>query len=172
MNPRELIRQFGIKNLYHFTDVRNINSIKQHGLLSWRELQARGIIPPAPGANELSHDLDVALDLDQYVHLCLWSEHPMEWRARQDGRILQSTFLKISTEVLNLPGLLFAADVANKTGVELLDFDAAVQMLDFEAVYRYLDWKDPEVKARVQASRRYEVLVPDRVPAQMISGFP
>jgi hypothetical protein len=172
MSPAEFIRHSRVKTLYHFTDVRNISSIKKHGLLSWRELRSRGIAPIAPGGNDLSHELDESLDLDLYVHLCFWAEHPMEWVARNEGRIGKAVFLRISTAILNYPGVQLTAGVANKTGVERLDFAAASKTLDFEPIHSYLDWREPENRSRAQATRKYEVLVPNIVPVQFISGWP
>lgn len=169
MTPQQLIREFGIRNLFHFTDLRNLDSIRQHGLLSWRELRARGISPAAPGGNDWSHDADERRSLDRYVHLCLFSEHPMEYVARQDGRIQQSTFLKISPDVLSIPGVLFTDGVANRSGVEPMDLAAAAAILDFEAIYRRLDWRDPAVQERRQTAKKYEVLVPNLVPVHFIS---
>jgi hypothetical protein len=98
-------------------------------------------------------------------------EHPMEYRAREDGRIESSVFLRIAAEVLHTPGVLFTADVSNKSGVETLSLSEALEQLDLEAVYTRLDWSDPVVKERRLVARKYEILVPTLVPSQMISGY-
>ena len=71
---------------YHFTDTRNLPSIRAHGLLSMRELRQRGIVV-TPGGNDWSLDADQRSGMDGYVHLCFFKGHPMEWLATQDGRI-------------------------------------------------------------------------------------
>lgn len=166
-----LLGRFSVREFYHFTDTRNLPSIRQHGLLSWAELQQRGIQSVAPGGNDWSHDADHRVGLDEYVHLCLMKEHPMEYRAREDGRIESSVFLRIAAEVLHTPGVLFTADVSNKSGVETLSLSEALEQLDLEAVYTRLDWSDPVVKERRLVARKYEILVPTLVPSQMISGY-
>ncbi|OUE39109.1 hypothetical protein BZY95_17175 [Billgrantia desiderata SP1] len=94
MTGNELIARFNIQKLYHFTDTRNLPSIReQGGLLRLAEMKRRSVNGAVFGGNQWSHDADVARGLDGYVHLCFLSEHPMEWCAKNDGRILDSVFL-------------------------------------------------------------------------------
>lgn len=171
MSPEEFVRHYQIGALYHFTDTRNLPSIRQHGLLSWSQLHERGIVPSAPGGNQWSHDADRRHGLDRFVHLCLMNEHPMEFVAKQEERIADSVFLAISPTVLQKPGVLFSPEVANKSGVRLMDLEEAVTSLDFEVVYRRTDWKDPSIQERRRAARKIEVLVPDAVAPQLIRGL-
>jgi hypothetical protein len=96
----------------------------------------------------------------------------MEFRAREDGRILESVFLQVSTDVLFVPGVLITAEVANKSGVELLQFDSAVDELDWAVVVdQGLDWRDADVKERRKIAKKYEVLIPRGVPVNLIHGL-
>ncbi len=48
-----------IRYLFHFTDRRNLPSIKETGgLFSYAKLKEMGIEIPAPGGNDWSHDAD------------------------------------------------------------------------------------------------------------------
>ena len=47
MTIDEFIRYMGNKPFYHFTDTRNLPLIRQNGLLSLRNLNAKGIQIPA-----------------------------------------------------------------------------------------------------------------------------
>lgn len=89
---------------------------EHHGLYSLAALRKMGVEIPVPGGNEWSHDADERRGLDQYVHLCFRPNHPMEYVARQDGRITDSVYLHIHPDVLHLEGVMFAADVSNKSG--------------------------------------------------------
>ena len=171
MKPRELIGKYGIKQLYHFTDERNIPSIKEHGLLSWKAAQRLGIEVTAPGGNDWSHEVDDKLGLDEYVHLCMIGEHPMEYLARAEGRIGETVFLHLDPSVLEMDGVIFSPGVANKSGVPLLRVAEAVDQMDLDVVYRWLDWRDPEINRRRQEARKYEVLVPDCVPTNLIRNL-
>jgi hypothetical protein len=110
----------GTKPLFHFTDTRNLQFIKEHGLLSLAELNRRSIQIPAAGGNQWSHDADYRMGLAEYVHLCFFNQHPMEFIAKRDGRINESVFFKINPIVLQWEGVRVTLEVANKSGTELL----------------------------------------------------
>jgi hypothetical protein len=57
-----------IKNLFHFTDRRNLPSIRTTaGLFSYARLQKMGINIPVPGGNKWSHEADAHKAMDRYV---------------------------------------------------------------------------------------------------------
>jgi hypothetical protein len=159
------------KHLFHFTDDRNLPSIRQHGLLSIQELKRRAIGVEAPGGNDWSHDADHHYGLDKYVHLCVTNQHPMEYRARQEGRIASCSYLKISPQALLTDGTLFSLDVSNKAGVPIHGFEAAAPLMDIEAMTKKMNWKDPAEFERVKAVRKYEVLIPNSVSLELITGL-
>lgn len=108
-----------IPRLYHFTDRRNLESIRsQGGLHPLSDLVTRGVKVPAPGGNQWSRDADELKGMGHYVHLCFRSNHPMEYLARQDGRIGDSIFLEIHASVMQFPDVMFTPDVSNKAGVQ------------------------------------------------------
>jgi hypothetical protein len=149
---------------YHFTDSRNIASIRQRGLWSTRRLRESGVEIPAPGGNEWSQDADESCGMDAFVHLCFTKGHPMAHLAVQDGRIQNLQYIPVRPDVIKLPGVMLTDAVANKSGVipgrpgEMLD------QLDLAVIYTWTDWRNPAVNARLQAADRYEILVPDCVP--------
>jgi ssDNA thymidine ADP-ribosyltransferase, DarT len=159
-----------IKDLFHFTDRRNLPSIRDlGGLYSYALLQEMGVEIPAPGGNEWSRDADAYKGMDRYVHLCFKANHPMEYRAREEGRIVSSVFLSVSTDVLKIDGVKFTSDVSNKAGIEAYSLAEAMDVIDFEMLDGgWKNYSDPEIQARLQAVEKYEVLVPDYIPLQMI----
>ena len=80
--------------LYHFTDERNIESIKENGLISWHRLNVRKIVH-YPASNQLSRELDVRKNLQDYVHLTFNRNNPMARRAEREGRIGKLVWLII-----------------------------------------------------------------------------
>src|SRR5271155_2825028 len=105
--------------LYHFTDRRNLPLIRElGGLYPLAKLKKKDVEVPAPGGNQWSHDADEMKGVDQYVHLCFRGNHPMEYLARQDGRIGDTIFLQIHPEVLQWEGVKFTHGVSNKSGVK------------------------------------------------------
>ena len=163
-----------IKNLFHFTDRRNLPSIKKTGgLFSYTLLKEMGIEILAPGGNDWSHEADAYKGMDRYVHLCFRPTHPMEHVARLDGRITSSVFLNIHTDVLKVAGARFTAGVSNKADVETYSIEEAMGIIDFDMLYGgWKDWSNPEIQARLQQVEKYEILVPDRVPFELIVNFP
>ena len=170
ITPAEFLRKFGISCFYHFTDTRNLASIREHGgLLPWSHIQGK---VPAPGGNDWSHDADAIKGQDQYVHLCFLPEHPMEFVAKRDGRIVESRFLRIDPSIIHTPGILFCPDVGNKAGVPMLGLAEAVSQMDFEILsLAHNRWLDPPLFERKKAACKYELLVPCKIPLSLISGI-
>jgi hypothetical protein len=172
VTPGEFVQRFGVQSFYHFTDRRNLDSIRNVGaILRLAELNRRGIVIPAPGGNDWSHQADARRGLDEYVHLCLVPQHPMKYVARQERDIQETRFLGVATSILNVAGIRFAPAVANRRGVPFLTLDEAVTQMDFEVVYRRLDWRDPAIQARLKSTRKYELLVPADIPLQLVRGL-
>lgn len=158
--------------LYHFTDRRNIPLIKEMGgLCPLSQLEQKGVKVPAPGGNKWSRDADAPKGMGNYVHLCFRNAHPMEYIARQDGRISDTIFLQVHPSVMQFEGVRFTNDVANKAGVESVPISEAEALIDFEILYTRTDWKDPEIKARLLQAEKYEVLVPHNIPLPYIRNI-
>jgi hypothetical protein len=96
----------------------------------------------------------------------------MEYLARQDGRIGDTIFLQVHPDVLTWDGVLFTADVANKSGVSTHTIDEARTLIDFEVLYTRTNWSDPKIQARLQQAEKYEILVPKKIPLEMIRNLP
>lgn len=162
-----------IPTLYHFTDTRNLASVRTTGgLHPLASLRRMGIEIPAPGGNELSHELDAAKGLDEYVHLCFRNRHPMEYQIRKSGQIAESVFLNIDPVVVSWDDICFTANIANATGVEVHPIREVDEMIDFEVLYTATNWKDPEIQQRLRSVERYEVLVPHSIPLELIRNLP
>lgn len=160
------------KHLYHFTDESNFPSIDQLGLLSKEQLRAQGLWPPmAAGGNELSWQLDLHRGIDPYVSLCMTQNHSMKFVAQQAGRLPNPRYIVIKPEVLLIPGVKVALGVANANDAEILPLDEAVDRLDLEVLYSRTNWADPAINARLRAAEKFEVLVPNAVPRDLILGY-
>ena len=173
MTKTEKLVEILLKNrssFYHFTDKRNLLSIRQHGLLSMRIIRERNVIV-APGGNDWSLDADRRSGMDGYVHLCFFDEHPMEYLATKDGRIKESKFLKISPEVLLKEGTLITDMVANRSDALPKSAEEMIPKLDLKVIYTRTDWKDPKVQERLRAARRCEILVPHSISTKLIRGL-
>jgi hypothetical protein len=165
--------QYPVTSFYHFTDRSNAALIRElGGLYSLAALRKKGVDIPAPGGNDWSHDADAIKGLDRYVHLCFRPNHPMEYLARQDGRIPNPVFLQIHPDILHEKGVMFTADVSNKSGVQIISLAEAVDVIDFKVLYTRTDWTDPDVQQRLRQAEKYELLVPNYVPIKYIRNLP
>ena len=110
--------------LLHFTDIRNLESIQQNGLLSWENLEKepfnyireKDYFPASdpPGShnykNGLSRHLDQLKGYTNYVRLCKNSNHEMIKAAKKRGNNL--CLLTIKIEALFDLKCLFSDDNA------------------------------------------------------------
>jgi hypothetical protein len=154
--------------IYHFTDEENFPQIKQHGLLSKVELNRLGIKPQKPSGNDWSWDADAHKGISEYISVCLTRSHPMCHTAQAEKRISTPRYLCIEPNELLRDGVMFAFDIANKSGVEILPLEEALDGMDIEVLYTRTDWKDDSIQARLKAVERYEVLVPVSIPLNQI----
>lgn len=161
-----------IPYLYHFTDRRNLESIRRlDGLHPHSVLAQKEVAIPAPGGNDWSHEADEQKGVNGDVHLCFRNNHPMEHVARLDGRLADTIFLQIHASVLQWPGVRFTSDVANKAGVVPIPIGEAESMIDFEILYTRTNWNDPAISARLRQAEKCEVLVPHIIPLTLIRNF-
>jgi hypothetical protein len=152
--------------LYHFTDSRNLPSIRElDGLWSTAKLREMGIEFHA-GGNQHSLDADEMFGMDEYVHLCFTTEHPMAHLAKNDGRIdeLQWLYIEDPAAVFEIDGVRYCEEVSNKSGAKLCSIKHARDAFDDVALYDYLDWKVEDNYARRVAAEKCEILVPDHLP--------
>lgn len=169
-NPFE---EHTISALYHFTDQQNIPSIQElGGLYSLAKLREMGVQIPKPGGNQWSHDADRRKGVDRYIHLCFRPNHPMEFVAREEGRIQASIFLQVHPDVLYWPGVKYTADVSNKAGVTIYSIEEAKALIDFEVLFMRTNWTDPEIQQRLQQAEKSEILVPEHIPIRFIRNMP
>lgn len=165
------LAKYGIDGIWHFTDLSNIQSIIDNkGLLSLAEAKKKTIAIPTPGGNQWSHDADKIKGVDEYVHLAFLDDHPMLYVAKQDQRIKDPVWLKISTAILNHADVRYTLEVSNKAGVPLLNAQQAIAQLDFEVLFTRTDWKDPQIQARRKIALKAEILIPNQVAIGMILG--
>ena len=169
---KTVIKRFKIRSLWHFTDKSNIKSIKaSEGLLSLRELEQQDISILMPGGNDWRHDADRGKGLDEYVHLAFFNDHPMLFKARNEGRIPNPIWIKIDPSIMLEDGVRFSSDVSNKSGVEILDADEALEQIDFEVLFTRMDWNNKKINRRRQAAYKSEILVPKFVPISQFLGY-
>lgn len=92
----------------------------------------------------------------------------MEYVARQDGRIGETMFIRVLPAVLDRPGIVFCTEVSIKAGASVRPLEEVDEYIDLEAVYSRTDWKDPEVQKRRNLMKKFEILIPDHIPVELL----
>jgi ssDNA thymidine ADP-ribosyltransferase, DarT len=156
--------------VYHFTDTRNLPSIRERGILSMAELR-RGNVDNVPGGNQWSLDADQLSGMDQYVHLCFFKDHPMAYVAKQEGRIENIRYLRIDPAVILDAGAQLTDRVSNKKGTIAQPARDMFTKIDWQVLYAKTDWKDPAIQARLRIAKVCELLIPKHIPVSLIRNL-
>ncbi len=156
----------GIQQFYHFTDIRNLESIIQNGgLYSWYGIQKKGI-SSLLSSNDLSRQLDVNHKLQDYIRLAFHSYHPMSTRLiYEENKDL--IWLEIDVDVACWESTLFSDINATDNNVKVdgdFDFLKTLDLNIFKYEYRDLDLSG---KKKYQA----EVLVKEFLPIKYIKNI-
>jgi hypothetical protein len=102
--------------LFHFTDDRNLPSIKKYGLMCWPLLIAQQI-KHYPASSGPSRSLDKNKNLEGYVRLSRGSYHPMAAKAEYEGRVNKIIWLAIDEVVAQWSTTLFSDQNATANSV-------------------------------------------------------
>lgn len=164
----DVIKEKGINCLYHFTDKRNLKSIKQTGcLLSQDELTRRNIKPTYASSND-SRLNDQAQGLSDYVRLSFVKSHPMMHTAMTCGRISRPEIIEISPMVLLLPGVLYSDRNALKYGARIGSNASSLLNVKFNLFSEsYLNLMDSDSRSFYQA----EILVPRKLGCEYFLNY-
>ncbi len=163
---KQVLDNHHVRYLYHFTDCRNIPSIKSHGgLLSWHYCHTHDIKIPCQGGDHDSRELDKKYGLEDYVRLSFCDDHPMKYRLQQSGSNI--VVLRIKIDVALLKDTQFsdmnATDKRHKHGKTL----EHLQMVNFDATrMHYLRSEDPYFKPH-----QAEVMVKTFIPLKYIENI-
>lgn len=160
---QRILRDKGIIKLYHFTDRRNLNSIReQGGLFSWYYCEQKSIEIARTGGNRTSRQLDKNYSLEDYVRLSFCDDHPMKFRLETEGYNL--VMLEIDPEVVYWKYTCFsnmnATDSSHIHGPALED----LERINFDAARQHFVKNDSPNFKEHQA----EVLVKTWVPLKYI----
>ncbi len=160
---KRIVDDQGIKYLYHFTDFRNLKSIREHGgLYSWWSCKQKGIVIPAPGSSEDSRRRDWSKNLQDYVRLSFNRFHPMKHVAREEGRVEDIRILAIDPSVIYLASTLFSDLNANDRKARIGGDIESFERIKFDVATGR--WDGEMEKKFFQA----EVLVKSYVPLRLM----
>ncbi|MEL7152159.1 MAG: DarT ssDNA thymidine ADP-ribosyltransferase family protein [Pseudomonadota bacterium] len=159
------------RSLFHFTDEANLKSIRQHGLLSKAELDARGIVPVNPGGDDASRQSDTKEGIYDDVRLSLVRKHSMAYICKRDERQTDQIVFSVDPVVMSLPNVRMSLGMANSSANPKIPLQDAVGFVDVDVMYTNhgRDWS--EIRDTVKRNQKYEVLIPKVVEPRFLLGF-
>lgn len=155
-------------HFYHFTDRRNLDSIRSNGLLCTGALRQHKMLENVvTGGDENSLNSDIQNGTDQYVCLCFTNNHPMCHRARERG--LDPVYLSVDPSIIKNSGVMITDAASNQSGVVKRPAEIALDNLHLEPIYRWIDWTaHPEAHGHRVLAEKYEILVPHAIARSYI----
>ena len=82
---KKFFEENGVKVLYHFTDRKNLESIRKNGLLSFDYIN-RKKINSSTGGDATLQSADRSYNNEDYIHLSFVKRHPMGWRLKSENK--------------------------------------------------------------------------------------
>lgn len=161
-----------LTELHYITPIANISSILRQGILSYdrakrvphksvamNEIQDRRARVTVPGGKKLH----------EYANLYICARNPMMYKCRAQYK--QICVLKISPDVIDLPGVVIADGNASGDYVRFSAAPRGLAIVNRDWTFAD-DWRDPDPIQyfRKKAAKCAEVLVPDKVKPDYITG--
>lgn len=160
-----------VTELHYITAIANVGSILQHGILSHTlaaELAHDSVAMPEIQERRRNKQIPGARRLHDYANLYFDAHNPMLSRCRQ--RNDEICVLRVEPAVLDLPAVIVTDRNAAAEWASFWPLDDGLQRIDRERVFaRYwLHRDDLYDERRHKAEKCAEVLVPDRIDAQLV----
>ncbi len=162
-NYKAFLEDNNINCLYHFSDRRNLSSIKNNGLCSLRHLTQKGISVHHVSSAD-SREIDEYNNLSDYIHLSYERSNPMMHVALAEGRLSDYVIIKVSTDVLFWNETKYTHCNAAKSGAIISDDISYIKQIPFKNFHN----KRYDSKSQYRDYYMSEVLVKDHIPIEYI----
>ncbi len=164
-----------LKELHYITHVDNVPSICAAGVLSNRRaarLDHRSVADPEVQNRRKRKRVPSGLLLHDYANLYVTARNPMLYKRICDGQIDQLCVVRISTDVLDLDGVVVTDRNAAKFGCGFKSPSEGIADVDGELLARTY-WGDGDALERERCwnTKFTEVLVPNLVPPGYLQGI-
>jgi hypothetical protein len=152
--------------------IANVPSVMLHGILCNEEaakLEHESVAMEEVQA--VRHDKEVpgGLLLHQYANLYFHARNPMLYKRRAERDSL--CILRVDSRIGRSAGVVFTDGNAGSRRYQRFFGYSEIKQLPFEEIY-CTDWNhpNPREKSRLKFHKCAEILVPERVPPEMIYG--
>ena len=161
-----------ILELHYITSISNIPSILMHGILCHNEAQKLPHVDISMNEvqeKRVNKKVPNGLDLHDYANLYFDAHNPMLSRRRDHNSDI--CILRLNTKVLNLDGVVLSDRNASSDFVRFYDSPTGLQNLDFQTIFDPFWTSDDPFEYQLKKSIKCaEVLVPNKIPPDMIDG--
>lgn len=163
------MRRDELTELHCIMPFANLPSVQQHGILSYAratKVPHASMADEAVQARRSSRVIPGGRSLHDYSNLYIDARNPMMY-VRRD-RHLDFCVLRVSTDVLDIAGAIIADGNAAAGWTRFYPSPSGLAALDRDVVFAH-DWT---VAGITDGKRRRcaEVLVPDRIPPEYVTG--
>jgi hypothetical protein len=167
------MRREDLQELQYITDVDNVPSICERGILSHRladRLSHRSVADSEVQERRKRKRVPSGLLLHDYANLYVTARNPMLFKLC-DGQIDELCVVRVSTNVLDLDGVVVTDRNAAKFGCSFKSVAEGIEAIDEDRLNRPY-WRDGDAleQDRCWNTKFTEVLVPNRVSASNLIG--
>lgn len=162
-----------LREVYFITDIRNLGSILDLGLLCHQVAESRGAISIANRDVQARRALKIVNGLPLHAYVCLYlnARNAMLFEVTHRWRPPRVVVLRISPAVLDLPGTMVSDRNAASSRASFWPASEGLERLD-ERLVMASGWNvsNPLDKQLRKEIAQAEVLVPIAVPSELILG--
>lgn len=151
---KSYFNSINLNEVFHFTDRKNLDSIKKLGLISKKKLDEGGI--------KYKSTHEGYRKILNYVSLSLTDNNPMIYSALKENRITNPIIIRIDSEVLYLKYTIFYTSYSNALNSEK---GSSFNFFRSKIIHRDVN-SDSDIDVRKQ-----EILVPEEIDVKYIKGF-
>lgn len=161
-----------VTELHNIMPISNIPLVLQHGILSNEE--AAKLAHDSVALSDVQERRDIkrvpgGLKLHQYANLYFCARNPMLYLRKDEAAAL--CVLRVDKHVLTLPNVVLSDQNAASDYVRFLKSPEGLRELNYDLIFaEYWTSDDPFDYWRRKAIKCAEVLVPHRVPTELILG--
>lgn len=166
------MRREELTELHYLAHTDNVQSILRVGILSNKRASRVGHTSVAMQAVQDRRAQIVVpggRKLHEYVNLYICARNPMLYK--RQGQHLNLCVLQVSTDVLDLPGVVITDANASSDYRRFAAAPDGLRIVDKDATFaEYWTDDDPIVQWKKKSAKCAEVLVPDKVDPRFIMG--
>jgi ssDNA thymidine ADP-ribosyltransferase, DarT len=166
------VNRSDVREFHYIASLENAPSIMERGILSYSRAQPLRPVSFALDTAQFRRArklVAMGRTVHDYANVYFDAHNPTLSRCRDlNGQL---AVLRVSPEILDIPATFIATKNAAASGVDFIRASRGLAKLDYERVYAEF-WLHGDLETQAEWSRAKcaEVLVPDRIPPEYITG--